>query len=77
MTVTVEPGAGPGRCSRSAARACRGGPRQPRAAARDEERISTLVRPRLAAGAWCLVLRWLVSWNDDVKTLKSSWFRNG
>ena len=28
---------------------------------------------------WCLVLvlRWLVSWNDDVKTLKSSWFRNG
>ena len=51
MTVTVEPGAGPGRCSRSAARACRGGPRQPRAAARDEERISTLVRPRLAAGA--------------------------
>ena len=50
MTVTVEPGAGPGRCSRSAARACRGGPRQPRAAARDEERISTLVRPRLAAG---------------------------
>ena len=50
MTVTVEPGAGPGRCSRSAARACRGGPRQPRAAARDEERISTLVRPRLAGG---------------------------
>ena len=76
MTVTVEPGAGPGGVQGQLlgrAEAGRANPAQLHGTRKGFQR--SCGRDLLLVVV--LVLRWLVSWNDDVKTLKSSWFRNG